>query len=89
MFQSNPGHSSIGPVRSARWPNIHTTYMFDGVLACSGGSDGIRYLLKNEVGFPYLDADTEDPHSLTYFFQPGGQLSHPFAAPASTACAAG
>lgn len=61
----------IGPVRSARWPNIHTTYMFDGVLACSGGSDGIRYLLKNEVGFPYLDADTEDEFSTTYFFSVG------------------
>ena len=70
MFQSNAA-TRIGPVRSARWPNIHTTYMFDGVLACSGGSDGIRYLLKNEVGFPYLDADTEDPHNLTYFFSLG------------------
>ena len=70
MYQSIPARE-IGPVRSARWPNIHTTYMFDGVLACSGGSDGIRYLLKNEVGFPYLDADTEDPESLTYFYSVG------------------
>ncbi len=70
MFQSIPARE-IGPVRSARWPNIHTTYMFDGILACSGGSDGIRYLLKNEVGFPYLDADSEDPESVTYFFSVG------------------
>lgn len=70
MFQSIPA-KEIGPVRSARWPNIHTTYMFDGILACSGGSDGIRYLLKNEVGFPYLDADSEDPESLTYFYSVG------------------
>ena len=70
MFQSIPARE-IGPVRSARWPNIHTTYMFDGILACSGGSDGIRYLLKNEVGFPYLDADSEDPESVTYFYSVG------------------
>ena len=70
MFQSILA-KEIGPVRSARWPNIHTTYMFDGLLACSGGSDGIRYLLKNEVGFPYLDADTEDPYSTTYFYSVG------------------
>ncbi len=61
----------IGPVRSARWPNIHMTYMYDGVLACSGGSDGIRYLLKNEVGFPYLDADTDDTLDTGYFFSIG------------------
>ena len=70
MFQSIPAQQ-IGPVRSARWPNIHTTYMFDGLLACSGGSDGIRYLLSNEVGFPYLDADTEDEFSTTYFYSVG------------------
>ena len=70
VFQSIPAQQ-IGPVRSARWPNIHTTYMFDGILVCSGGSDGIRYLLKNEVGFPYLDADTEDEFSTTYFYSVG------------------
>ena len=70
LYQSIPARE-IGPVRSARWPNIHTTYMFDGILACSGGSDGIRYLLKNEVGFPYLDADSEDPESVTYFYSVG------------------
>ena len=62
MYQSIPARE-IGPVRSARWPNRHTTYMFDGILACSGGSDGIRYLLKNEVGFPYLDADSVEQHA--------------------------
>lgn len=50
----------VGPVRSARFPNIWLLYMYDGVLACSGGSDAVRYLLKNEVGFPYLDADIDD-----------------------------
>ncbi|MXY92825.1 MAG: DUF3048 domain-containing protein, partial [Caldilineaceae bacterium SB0664_bin_27] len=32
LYQSIPA-KEIGPVRSARWPNIHTTYMFDGILA--------------------------------------------------------
>lgn len=61
----------VGPVRSARYPNIWITYMYDGVLACSGGSDPIRYLLKNEVGFPYLDADTDDPSNNVYFSSVG------------------
>jgi hypothetical protein len=43
------------------------TYMYDGGLACSGGSDEIRYILKNEVGFPYLDADIDDPSQTRYF----------------------
>lgn len=66
VYQSkNP--ERVGPVRSARYPNIWILYMYDGVLACSGGSDAIRYLLKNEVGFPYLDADIDDPSNNRYF----------------------
>jgi hypothetical protein len=66
MYQSK-SPSRVGPVRSARLPNIWMTYMYDGVLACSGGSDAVRYLLKNEVGFPYLDADIDDPSNNRYF----------------------
>ncbi len=66
MYQSRDAQV-IGPVRSARLPNIWMTYMYDGVLACSGGSDEVRYLLKNEVGFPYLDADIDDPSNTRYF----------------------
>jgi hypothetical protein len=66
IYQSKPAER-VGPVRSARMPNIWMTYMYDGVLACSGGSDEIRYLLKNEVGFPYLDADLDDPSNNVYF----------------------
>ncbi len=66
IYQSQEAER-IGPVRSARKPNIWMTYMYDGVLACSGGSDEIRYLLKNEVGFPYLDADIDDPSNTRYF----------------------
>lgn len=66
IYQSQDA-TRVGPVRSARYPNIWMTYMYDGVLACSGGSDQIRYLLKNEVGFPYLDADIDDPSNNVYF----------------------
>ncbi|MCC6454971.1 MAG: DUF3048 domain-containing protein [Caldilineaceae bacterium] len=62
----------VGPVRSARMPNVWITYMYDGILACSGGSDEVRYLLKNEVGFPYLDADIDDlTQDGRYFFSIG------------------
>jgi hypothetical protein len=70
MFQSQAAES-IGPVRSARMPNIWMTYMYDGALACSGGSDAVRYLLKNDVGFPYLDADIDDPSQTRYFVSLG------------------
>ncbi len=66
MYQSHAA-SRIGPVRSARMPNIWMTYMYDGALACSGGSDEIRYMLRKEVGFPYLDADLDDPSNTVYF----------------------
>lgn len=66
LYQSHEA-ARVGPVRSARFPNIWMTYMYDGALACSGGSDHIRYLLKNEVGFPYLDADIDDPSNNRYF----------------------
>jgi hypothetical protein len=66
MYQSQEA-DRIGPVRSARYPNIWMVQMYGGVLACSGGSDAIRYLLKNEVGFPYLDADIDDPSNNQYF----------------------
>jgi hypothetical protein len=70
MYQSQEA-DRIGPVRSARMPNVWMTYMYDGALACSGGSDEVRYLLKNEVGFPYLDADIDDPSNNVYFFSLG------------------
>jgi hypothetical protein len=60
MYQSQ-SPERVGPVRSARYPNLWILYMYDGVLGCSGGSDAIRYLLKNEVGFPYFDVDLDDP----------------------------
>lgn len=70
MYQSQ-SPDRVGPLRSARMPNIWMTYMYDGVLACSGGSDEVRYLLKYEVGFPYLDADIDDPSQTRYFSSVG------------------
>ena len=70
LYQSQSA-DRIGPVRSARMPNIWMTQMYDSVLAYSGGSDEIRYLLKNEVGFPYLDMDVDDPTNNVYFFTIG------------------
>lgn len=71
IYQGNTAQR-IGPVRSARMPNVWITYMYDGILACSGGSDEVRYLLKNEVGFPYLDADIDDlRQDGTYFSSVG------------------
>jgi hypothetical protein len=66
MYQSQDAER-VGPVRSARYPNIWMVQMYGGVLACSGGSDAIRYMLKYEVGFPYLDADLDDPNQDRYF----------------------
>lgn len=70
IYQSQAA-ARVGPVRSARMPNIWMTQMYDGVLSCSGGSDEIRYLLKNEVGFPYLDMDIDDPSNTVYFSSVG------------------
>ncbi len=70
MYQSR-SVERIGPVRSARMPNVWMTYSYDGVLACSGAGNDMRYLLKHEVGFPYLDADIDDPSNNVYFFSIG------------------
>lgn len=66
LYQSQDAER-VGPVRSARFPNIWMVQMYGGMLACSGGSDQIRYMLKNEVGFPYLDMDIDDPNQTLYF----------------------
>ncbi len=70
LYQSRNA-DRIGPVRSARYPNVWMTYMYDGVLACSGASKDVRFRLKTEVGFPYLDADLDDPSNNRYFFSLG------------------
>jgi|GEM_PF-909351 len=66
-FYQSQSVDRVGPVRSARLPNVWMATMYDGALACSGGSDPIRYLLTNEAEFPYLDADRDDPNNSRYF----------------------
>ena len=57
----------IGPIRSARFINYFLGAIYDAGLFCSGASDDIRYLLKNQNSlFPYLDIDIDDTESIRY-----------------------
>lgn len=56
----------IGPVRSARLINYYLGALYDAGLLCSGASDRVRYLLKNDAPFPYLDIDLDDPSNSRY-----------------------
>ncbi|MEZ4728026.1 MAG: DUF3048 domain-containing protein [Caldilineaceae bacterium] len=58
--------SQIGPVRSARLINYYMAALYDAGLACSGASDQVRYLLKHEAPFPYMDIDLDDPSNTRY-----------------------
>ncbi|MFQ5577882.1 MAG: DUF3048 domain-containing protein, partial [Anaerolineae bacterium] len=62
------GHSParIGPIRSARLINYYMGALYNAPLFCSGASDHVRYLLKNEAPFPYLDIDLDDPSNARY-----------------------
>ncbi len=56
----------IGPVRSARLINYYMGALYNAGLACSGASDPVRYLLKHQAPFPYLDVDLDDPSNTRY-----------------------
>ncbi len=56
----------IGPVRSARLINYYMGALYDAGLICSGASDRVRYSLKHEAPFPYLDIDLDDPANSRY-----------------------
>ena len=56
----------IGPVRSARLINYYMGALYDAGLVCSGASDQVRYILKHEAPFPYLDIDLDDPANNRY-----------------------
>jgi hypothetical protein len=58
--------AQIGPVRSARLINYYMGALYDAGLACSGASDGVRYSLKHEAPFPYMDVDLDDPSNTRY-----------------------
>ncbi len=58
--------SQIGPVRSARLINYYMGALYDAGLVCSGASDKVRYALKHQAPFPYLDIDLDDPSNARY-----------------------
>ncbi|MCC9077113.1 DUF3048 domain-containing protein [Litorilinea aerophila] len=58
--------AQIGPVRSARLINVELGGLYRAGLACSGASDPVRYILKHQVPFPYLDIDLDDPSNTRY-----------------------
>lgn len=58
--------AQIGPVRSARLINYYMGALYDAGLACSGASDAVRYVLKHEAPFPYMDIDLDDPSNARY-----------------------
>lgn len=58
--------AQIGPVRSARLINYYMGALYDAGLFCSGASDGVRFELKHNAPFPYLDVDLDDPANNRY-----------------------
>ncbi len=56
----------IGPIRSARLINVQLPALYQAALLCSGASDEVRYTLKNQVHFPYMDIDIDDPGNNIY-----------------------
>lgn len=64
FYGQAPNH--IGPVRSARLINFHLGALYDAGTICSGASDPVRYLLKKENPYPYLDVDLDDASNTRY-----------------------
>jgi hypothetical protein len=60
------GSEQIGPVRSARLINLSLGALYDAGLVCSGASDPVRFSLKNDAPFPYMDIDLDDPSNNRY-----------------------
>jgi uncharacterized protein YraI len=56
----------IGPVRSARLINYYMGGLYHAGTICSGASDPVRYLLKHQAPFPYMDIDLDDPSQTRY-----------------------
>lgn len=57
---------TVGPVRSARLINYYMGGLYDAGLVCSGASDPVRYSLKHEAPFPYMDIDLDDASNTRY-----------------------
>lgn len=60
------GGAQVGPVRSARLINYYMGALYDAGLVCSGASDPVRYLLKHQAPFPYMDIDLDDASNINY-----------------------
>lgn len=58
--------AQIGPIRSARLINVYLEALYDAGLVCSGASDRVRYILKHESPYPYMDVDLDDPSNTRY-----------------------
>ncbi len=58
--------SQVGPVRSARLINYYMGGLYDAGVVCSGASDPVRYSLKHEAPFPYMDIDLDDASNTRY-----------------------
>jgi hypothetical protein len=58
--------AQVGPVRSARLINYYMGALYDAGMVCSGASDPVRYSLKHEAPFPYLDIDLDDASNTRY-----------------------
>jgi hypothetical protein len=56
----------IGPVRSARLINYFMGALYNAGLTCSGASDPVRYALKRDAPFPYMDIDLDDASNIRY-----------------------
>jgi hypothetical protein len=65
IFAGGSG-GQVGPVRSARLINYYLGALYDAGLVCSGASDPVRYLLKHQAPFPYMDIDLDDASNINY-----------------------
>lgn len=65
IFYGQPA-PQIGPVRSARLINYFMGALYNAGLTCSGASDPVRYALKHDAPFPYMDIDLDDASNIRY-----------------------
>lgn len=56
----------IGPVRSARLINYYMGALYNAGVVASGASDGVRFAMREQAPFPYLDIDLDDPSNTRY-----------------------
>lgn len=57
---------TIGPLQDAHLINVYLGSLYDAGVACAGAADQVRFALKNDVPFPYLDIELDDPTNALY-----------------------